>query len=217
MIEDLELRSLFKTEGEEHIRLLEEGLLRLETNPTDGKTLEEVFRAAHSLKGGSGMLGLRNIERLAHGFEDALNAARQGKVVLSPGTIDQLCKQLDTMRQLVDEAVSDGPREATIASALEPISGIDATVHPARAIPAIIAAGEFETAIDLPEREAVQAPPDASARRCLVAGIHAPVDSFASIEATGPDCSARGPFWTLSNRHHACGTPEVGYVDETCQ
>jgi two-component system, chemotaxis family, sensor kinase CheA len=78
MIEDLELRTLFKTESEEHLRLLEEGLLRLESNPTDGQMLEEVFRGAHSLKGGAGMLGLRSIERLAHGFEDGLNAARHG-------------------------------------------------------------------------------------------------------------------------------------------
>jgi two-component system chemotaxis sensor kinase CheA len=95
MIEDLELRSLFKTESEEHLRLLEEGLLRLEGNPTDRKTLEEVFRGAHSLKGGAAMLGLRSIEQLAHGFEDVLNAARQGKVVLASGEIDRLCKQLD--------------------------------------------------------------------------------------------------------------------------
>ena len=64
MIEDLELRSLFKPDSEEHLRLLEDGLLSLESNPTDGKTLEEVFRGAHSLKGGAGMLGLRNIERI---------------------------------------------------------------------------------------------------------------------------------------------------------
>src|SRR5919106_70396 len=107
MIEDLELRSLFKTESEEHIRLLEEGLLHLEGNPTDGRTLEEVFRGAHSLKGGAAMLGLRNIKRLAHEFEDLLNAARQGKVVLSSEQIDRLCKQLDTMRRYVEEAVSD--------------------------------------------------------------------------------------------------------------
>jgi two-component system, chemotaxis family, sensor kinase CheA len=156
MIEDLELRSLFKTESEEHIRLLEEGLLRLETNPTDGKTLEEVFRAAHSLKGGSGMLGLRAIERFAHGFEDALNAARQGKVVLSSGTIDQLCKQLDTMRQLVDEAVSDGPSDATIASALAPVSGLESMAHSIGAVPALITEGELEVAIDLPESEEVR-------------------------------------------------------------
>src|SRR5919197_3765394 len=144
MIEDLELRSLFKTESDEHLRLLEEGLLSLESNPTDGKTLEEVFRGAHSLKGGAGMLGLRNIERVAHGFEDVLNAARQGKIVLSSGAIDELCKQLDTMRQLVDQAVSDAPGGVTTAGALKPFSGVDSTVLPTQDVPVTITEGELE-------------------------------------------------------------------------
>ena len=90
MIEDIELRSLFRIESEEHLRILEEGLLHLESSPTDSKTLQEVFRGAHSLKGSAAMLGLQNIERLAHGLEDVLNAARQGKAVLSSEAIDQL-------------------------------------------------------------------------------------------------------------------------------
>jgi two-component system, chemotaxis family, sensor kinase CheA len=157
MIEDLELRYLFKTESEEHIRLLEEGLLRLESNPTDGETLQEVFRGAHSLKGGSGMLGLRDIERLAHGFEDVLNAARQGKIVLSPEAIDQLCKQLDTMRNLVDEAVSDAPGGVTMASALEPVNGVDTTLPSAPVAPTVTAEGGLEVASDRLEAEEVQA------------------------------------------------------------
>src|SRR5919109_5052149 len=141
MIEDLELRALFKTESEEHLRLLEEGLLSLESNPTDGKTLEEVFRGAHSLKGGAGMLGLRNIERVAHGFEGVLNAARQGRVVLSSGAIDELCKQLDMMRQLVDQAVSDAPGGVTPAGALEPFGGVDPTLPPTQDSPLTITGG----------------------------------------------------------------------------
>jgi two-component system, chemotaxis family, sensor kinase CheA len=155
MIEDLELRSLFKTESEEHLRLLEEGLLSLENNPTDGKTLEEVFRGAHSLKGGAGMLGLRNIERVAHGFEDVLNAARQGKVVLSSEAIDELCKQLDTMRQLVDQAVSDAPGGVTPAGALKPFSGADSAVSPTQDVGVAITEGELEAASDHPETDEV--------------------------------------------------------------
>jgi two-component system, chemotaxis family, sensor kinase CheA len=158
MIEDLELCALFKTESEEHIRLLEEGLLRLESNPTDAGTLEEVFRGAHSLKGGAAMLGLRNIEQLAHGFEDLLNAARQGKVVLSSAEIDQLCNQLDTMRQFVEEAVSDTHSAETTVNALVPASGHDLIVSPIRAVEARPAEGESESAAGGPVAEAAPAP-----------------------------------------------------------
>jgi two-component system chemotaxis sensor kinase CheA len=158
MIEDLELRSLFKTESEDHLRLLEEGLLRLENDPTDGKTLEEVFRGAHSLKGGAAMLGLRSIEQLAHGFEDVLNAARQGKIVLSSEEIDKLCRQLDTLRALVDEAVSESSGDATSARALMPIDGDDSIGSSVRTVPVRITQGELETASDPVEAAVVQPP-----------------------------------------------------------
>ena len=50
MIEDKELRDLFKIESEEHLLRLNDGLLRLEKNPGDQTTLEETLREAHSLK-----------------------------------------------------------------------------------------------------------------------------------------------------------------------
>jgi two-component system chemotaxis sensor kinase CheA len=171
MIEDLELRSLFKTESEEHLRLLEDGLLHLESHPTDGKTLEEVFRGAHSLKGGAAMLGLRNIEQLAHGFEDVLNAARQGKVTLMSEEIDRLCKQLDTMRAFVEEAVSDRPDEAAMATALMPIDG-GSTMSPIRPVPELVTDSRLEMASNLPETDICKLPvcrprphPDATALR----------------------------------------------------
>ena len=50
-IEDDELRDLFREESSEHLSRLEQGLLELEADPRDERTLEEVYRAAHSLKG----------------------------------------------------------------------------------------------------------------------------------------------------------------------
>ncbi|RMF84092.1 MAG: hybrid sensor histidine kinase/response regulator, partial [Nitrospinota bacterium] len=97
MIEDQELRTLFKAESEEHLQLLEQGLLRLEADPNDQATLEEVFREAHSLKGAARMLGITSVERLAHQFEDVLGAARRGQGPLAPESIDRLYQQLDTL------------------------------------------------------------------------------------------------------------------------
>ncbi len=77
MIEDKELRDLFKIECAEHLQRLSDGLLRLEKNPTDLATLEEVFREAHSLKGAARMVGVSDIETLAHQFEDILGMPRR--------------------------------------------------------------------------------------------------------------------------------------------
>ncbi len=76
MIDDPELRALFKAESEEHLQTLENGLLRLEAEPRETAVLEELFRSAHSLKGAARMLGVEGVETLAHHFEDELGAAR---------------------------------------------------------------------------------------------------------------------------------------------
>ena len=104
MIDDLEMRALFKAEGEEHLQTLENGLLRLEADPRDAAVLEEVFRSAHSLKGAARMLGVLDVETLAHHFEDELGKARRGHVVMSSATVDRLYHGLDAMRRLVREA-----------------------------------------------------------------------------------------------------------------
>ena len=97
MIEDKELRELFKAECAEHLQRLSDGLLRLEKNPTDLATLEEVFREAHSLKGAARMVGVADIEILAHRFEDILGMARRGETALASNTIDHLYQGLDAM------------------------------------------------------------------------------------------------------------------------
>jgi len=85
IIEDEELRTIFKAESDEHLQKLEEGLLRLEQNPADVSTLGTLFREAHSLKGAARMLGVEDVERIAHHFEDALGAAKRSERTLTAG------------------------------------------------------------------------------------------------------------------------------------
>ncbi|MBI3328634.1 MAG: Hpt domain-containing protein, partial [Nitrospinae bacterium] len=89
MIDDKELRDLFQAESEEHLQHMDAGLLHLEAHPHDQTTLEGVFREAHSLKGAARMLGVSDVETIAHRFEDILGAAKRGETVLSPQTVDR--------------------------------------------------------------------------------------------------------------------------------
>jgi chemotaxis protein histidine kinase CheA len=98
IIEDQELRTLFQAESEEHLQNLDEGLLRLETNPTDARMLDALFRSAHSLKGSAGMLGVTDVEQLAHRFEDALGSAKHG-APLAPDTMPHRRMQLQQQAQ----------------------------------------------------------------------------------------------------------------------
>ncbi len=142
MIEDPELRRLFKAESEEHLSRLDDGLLRLEKTPTDQALLEELFRESHSLKGAARMLGLSRIETAAHGMESILNAARKGEAALGPETIERLNAALVDVRRHVLEILADEPDPpASVASVVEtpPFPAIGEPVSlasPATAAPA---------------------------------------------------------------------------------
>ncbi len=105
-IEDEELRGIFQAEASESLEKLEQGLLALEASPDHPELIESVFRVAHSLKGSAGMLGVSSIELLAHQFEDILDEARRGRSPLTSALADQLYQALDSMRALLDEAIT---------------------------------------------------------------------------------------------------------------
>ena len=90
MIEDTELRNIYKTASEEHLQNLEDGLLHLEKYPQDRAKLEDLLREAHTLKGDSRMLGVTSVETLIHQLEEILAAAKRGECVLTAETCDRL-------------------------------------------------------------------------------------------------------------------------------
>ena len=106
MIEDVELRNLFKTSSEEHLHNLENGLMQLEKNSQDWATIEEVLREAHTLKGDARMLGVDDIETLIHQIEDIFVAVKKQEQVLTPQLCESLYQGLDAMRSIVREAVT---------------------------------------------------------------------------------------------------------------
>lgn len=109
MIEDKELRSLFKIESEERILHLDTGLLRLEQTPSDQTLLEDLFREAHSLKGAARMLELTDIQTLSHQLEDALGAAKKGEATLQADAVASMTKTLEEIRRLVRIAIGEEP------------------------------------------------------------------------------------------------------------
>ncbi|WP_293124195.1 hybrid sensor histidine kinase/response regulator [Microcoleus sp. bin38.metabat.b11b12b14.051] len=106
MIEDEELRGVFKVASEEHLQKLDDGLLYLEQHPGDSAKLEELLRETHSLKGDAGMLAVKNVASLAHQIEHILGGIKRGETQLNPEISDRLSQGLDAIRKLVDEAVT---------------------------------------------------------------------------------------------------------------
>ncbi|MGL5796073.1 MAG: chemotaxis protein CheA, partial [Waterburya sp.] len=106
MIEDDELRELYKTSSSEHIQKLEAELMILEKNPQDGSAIEEFLREAHTLKGDSRMLGLNEIEMLVHQLEDCVEGIKAGKGEITPELCDRLYQGIDAVNQLAHQAIT---------------------------------------------------------------------------------------------------------------
>ncbi len=119
IIEDDELRELFKIESQEHIQALEKGLLRLEADPSDKLVLEEVFREAHSLKGSARMVGVRDVEIISHRIEDILGTVRKGTASVTSELVDNICRALDAIKGLISEAVTGLPSDVEAGSIIE--------------------------------------------------------------------------------------------------
>jgi two-component system, chemotaxis family, sensor kinase CheA len=118
MIEDREMRELFRVESDQHLQQLDLGLLRLEKEPDDRALVEDLFREAHSLKGASRMLGLVAVETLTHRFEEILGKARNGELVLRGDIIDPMYRYVDAIRRLVREAVTGEKAGVAVGSLL---------------------------------------------------------------------------------------------------
>ena len=126
MIDDEELRELFQIESEEHVQIIEKCLLVLEKNPKDYETLHLVFREDHSMKGASRMLGISDIESIAHIFEESLGKASNGEFEITSNSIDVLYEGLDAIRKLVSEAVTGNRSDVDVVAVLDKLLAMKA-------------------------------------------------------------------------------------------
>ncbi len=97
---DPEMVADFLMNASELLETLTQSLLELETNPNDSSTIENIFRAAHTIKGTSGMLGFSTIEKLCHVLENTFDRIRRGQLSATPVLVDQLLVGWDKVREL---------------------------------------------------------------------------------------------------------------------
>ncbi|HMJ90315.1 MAG TPA: chemotaxis protein CheA, partial [Candidatus Acidoferrum sp.] len=98
---DSDLLREFCNESQEHLQNVELGVLTLEENPGDMSTLNSIFRAFHTFKGGSGFLNLKAINSLAHELESLLDLARQQKLTITSEVIEIILSGGDTLKQFI--------------------------------------------------------------------------------------------------------------------
>ena len=88
---------IFIDETTEHLQSLNEQLLILEKEPDNTDTINEIFRAAHSLKGMAGTMGYKRMQRLTHDMENVFSEIRNGKMTVTAHLVDVLFQGLDAL------------------------------------------------------------------------------------------------------------------------
>ena len=97
---------IFIDESEEHLQTLSDCIMVLEKEPDNKDTINEVFRAAHSLKGMAGTMGFKRMQHLTHDMENVFQEVRSEHIKVTSGMIDLLFKCLDALEGYVDNIKS---------------------------------------------------------------------------------------------------------------
>jgi two-component system chemotaxis sensor kinase CheA len=116
------IKQTFFQECEEQLGELENGLLAIQDGDTDPETVNAVFRAVHSIKGGAGAFHLDELVHFAHAFESVLDHLRAGRLTASGDLIKTMLRAADMLADLVraarDETGTDAARRDALASEL---------------------------------------------------------------------------------------------------
>lgn len=113
-----EYKNVFVEESREYLQLLNRSLLDMERNP-DPALLNEIFRAAHTLKGMSATMDFNKMAELCHAMENVLDKLRNHERDTTSGIVDVLLNCFDVLEAMVDDIDQDGDANIDISLLLE--------------------------------------------------------------------------------------------------
>jgi two-component system chemotaxis sensor kinase CheA len=116
--------TMFLAESREHLQELNLAVVRIEEQPDDRETVDEIFRIAHSMKGMSATMGFEGMAALTHQMEDVFELLRQRSGGLEREAIDVLLRCLDALSVAVDAIESDGAESLDPAPLVELLQGL---------------------------------------------------------------------------------------------
>jgi len=119
---------VFFEESAEHLASMESLLLAVDTDSPDPDQLNAIFRAAHSIKGGSGTFGFTDMAEVTHVLETLLDRIRKGEISITHEMVDAFLQAGDVLRHLLEAhqsgEVSDSAASIEVCSKLERLTGI---------------------------------------------------------------------------------------------
>jgi len=97
-----ELLKDFFAEAQAQVEALEQNILVLEQDPANKDAVDEIFRAAHTLKGGAGTVQMMELAEFTHVVEDVLDAIRSNKLSANPDLVDLLLQSIDVIKEMLE-------------------------------------------------------------------------------------------------------------------
>ncbi len=133
-----EIKEIFFQECEEQLAELESGLLKMNDGDRDPETVNAVFRAVHSIKGGAGAFGLDDLVAFAHVFETTLDCVRSNKLEPTQDVLKVMLKAADVLADLTNAARDGGSvdqaRSRGLVKELEALANGDLPLPSAAAV-----------------------------------------------------------------------------------
>ena len=97
-----ELLKDFFAEAEQQVEQLESNILVIESDPSNKEAIDEIFRAAHTLKGGSATVEMTELSHFTHSVEDVLDEIRSDRIKIDEDVVDLLLSSIDVIKAMLD-------------------------------------------------------------------------------------------------------------------
>jgi len=187
-----ELLKDFFAEATSQVESLEQNVLVLENDPGNKDAIDEIFRAAHTLKGGAGTVEMSELASFTHLVEDVLDGIRSGKATADESLIDALLASIDVIKGMLDARAEGGSYTSDYSGVKDTLAAIKATmsgkakVPGAGAAPAVAAMPAGKPVLAAGAPSAAQAAAAGAATGALPEGL-SEYDLLELREAAGPD------------------------------
>jgi two-component system, chemotaxis family, sensor kinase CheA len=119
-----EYQDIFLEEADEQLQELNQNLLELEKNPENLEIINNIFRAAHSLKSSAAFVGLNELSDLAHMMENLLQGIRDGGMSVTPEIVDVIFRCFDEIHNVIDTISSGEKPEQDLQWLIDDIQAI---------------------------------------------------------------------------------------------
>lgn len=193
---------IFIDETKEHLQTLNDQVLIMEQDPNNSDTVNEIFRAAHSLKGMAGTMGFKRMQRLTHDLENVFSEIRNGKISVTPDIVDIVFKCLDALEGYlanIQESADEGTEDNE-----EIINLLNAALD----------GGSYSAPVSEPEVPAEEAPAAASVSEDASSSKSSNGDKAKFHELALADFEVKAMKDAVANGMHVYGA--TVYIQETC-